>query len=359
MKILIIGNGAIGNSDNKRFYINNHTGRFLKEVNNIHNVLFVQNISIYNKNNDLQNFDLIEEGVDFSYIKNNKSFSGLVKLIGLLLGTDYVYAFFPGTLSRISAILAIVLRKKLGLYVRGQYFLQNPFDKIILRNSKFILTVSPFFKNQLINFCSNVEVIRPMLSIKKEDINYLREYTTPQKWNLLFVGRVEYRKGIEELLQIAIILKEQELSFELNIVGGGNLYEEKYKQIKKQELSDFITLHGQVSDKQELIKLYLNANAFIFTSHDEGFPRVLYEAMAQGLPIFTTFVGGIPGRMINGHNCIEIPVNEPSNAARIILEELNNLKRLEKIGKKGQETLLGIIDGHYKSHEALLIKNLE
>lgn len=359
MKILVIGNGSIGIHKNQQFFINNHTGNFLLEMNKKLKVTFCQGISKYIPNSDLQNFDLASSNINYACIKSSKNPLAIIKLAVLILNSDFVYIFSPGTVGRIVGLLSIILRKKFGLYIRGQYFDQYKFDKFILRNAQFILTVSPLFIKALSKFCKNIDVIKPMISIRNEDINKGRSFNKPKKWNLLFIGRVEYRKGIEELFQIAKILKERELIFELNIVGGGDLYAKKLEQIEEQGLSENIKLHGQIADKKKLMELYSNANVFVFTSHDEGFPRVLYEAMASALPIFTTFVGGIAGRMKNGVNCIKIPVRDGNSAAEIISNNIINSEILEKIGINGQVTLLDIINGGYLPHDELLLKNLE
>ncbi|REG77486.1 glycosyltransferase family 4 protein [Algoriphagus antarcticus] len=358
MKILVVGNGSIGVDNDSSFFINNHTGYFLQGISEKHTVSFTQNTTIYDQNNNLQNFDLITHNLDFELLPNKKSLSFLPKLLSLVTNNEFLYIFYPGTLGKIIGLMAIMLRKPIGLYIRGQYYNQGIIDRIILKYSKFILTVSPSLSNDLLTFCDTVDVIRPMISIELDDLKLDRNYNSPQTWNLLFVGRVEERKGINELLHIAKHLKFNDFNFILNIVGGGDLFEEVKTNINQLGLQNNVILHGLISDKDELKAMYDDANAFIFTSHDEGFPRVLYEAMASGLPIFTTFVGGISGRMEHLSNCIEIPVKDSAKAGVIVNQYLDQVRVLEKVGKKGQETLQEIINGSLLSHADLLLKNL-
>ena len=77
----------------------------------------------------------------------------------------------------------------------------------------------------------------------------------------------------------------------------------------------------------------------LYFLHHEGFPRVLYEAMASALPIFTTFVGGISGRMKNLDNCIEIPSKNGTASAEIIYKYINDKKTLKLIGEAAQKKL--------------------
>ncbi|NQX55207.1 glycosyltransferase [Pedobacter panaciterrae] len=358
MRVLVIGNGSTGIDNNEKFFINNHTGDFLLKIKEFHDVTFVQNVTKFDSNNNLQNFDLKSNAIKHELIHNNKSFNGLFRLFRLIKKSDFIYIFFPGTLGRIAGLISIILKKRTGLYIRGQYYKQYKLDENILRSIKFILTVSPHFISDLTTYCDDVEIITPMISIKKEDLFLDRDYSKPEKWNLLFVGRVEERKGIYELLEIASFLKQRNIEFTLNIIGGGDLYSQMGNLIANKGLENDVKLHGQISDKDVLMNFYRAANAFIFTSHDEGFPRVLYEAMASSLPIFTTFVGGIPGRMISKYNCIEIPCKNGEGSGEIVFNGLSDLKLMSQIGTQGQNTISDIINGDSLRHEQLLLNKL-
>ena len=132
-----------------------------------------------------------------------------------------------------------------------------------------------------------------MISIKIDDFKLNRDYFHKDVVKLLFVGRVEKAKGIHELLLIAEELKKRNLNFILDIVGGGALYNYILEEIKIKNLSKNIILHGQILILTDLNQCITMLICLYFPSHHEGFPRVLYEAMASALPIFTTFVGGI------------------------------------------------------------------
>jgi glycosyltransferase involved in cell wall biosynthesis len=359
LNILVVGNGSIGVYKNSSFFINNHTGYFLQRISVIHSVKFTQSSTAYDQNNNLQNFDLVSNKLDFELLPNKKSLGFIPKLLSLVAKNQFLYIFYPGTIGKALALISIFFGKPIALYIRGQYYNQNRVDHFILNKAKFILTVSPSMAKNLLQFCDNVEVIRPMISIELGDFNLNRNYNHPQKWNLLFVGRVEERKGIYELIEIAKHLKICKYDFVLDVVGGGPLFEDVRQLINNSDLQNNVILHGLISDKDQLKAMYDNANAFIFTSHDEGFPRVLYEAMASGLPIFTTFVGGISGRMKHLFNCIEIPVKDSDKAGIIVSRYLSEIDVLQEIGRKGQFTLEKIIDGSLLSHADLLLNKLD
>jgi glycosyltransferase involved in cell wall biosynthesis len=357
MKILVVGNGSTGvDSETKKSYINNHTGSFLNGLSCSYQIGFLQSTTVYNHNLNLQNFDISSSILANHNLPNKKHPLFLVKLIRYILQYDFIYIFYPGTLGTIVGILSRILKKPYALYVRGEYFNKNQFDNIVLYGSQFILTISPSFTPKLKHFCNNVEVIKPMISITEKDLIKNRNYYKYDTIKLLFVGRIEEEKGIYELIEIALRLKKQNINYLLDIVGGGDLYNEVLDLINEKGLIQHVFLHGQISDFKKLKYLYDNATTFVFPTHHEGFPRVLYEAMASGLPIFTTFVGGITGRMKHLENCIEIPVKNGPLASKIILKFIKDKTTMERIGKKCLETMNYILGDELLSHENLFIK---
>jgi glycosyltransferase involved in cell wall biosynthesis len=360
MKILIISNGSIGTHLEPESQDNNHTAHFLQNLKGGHTITYAGNSTSYDKNNLIKKYNMDQYTLVYKVLPNKKSIKFLPEVIKLVKEHDLLYLFYPGTLSTIVALIAYFFRKPYGLYIRGEFYNQYLPDPLILRNAQFMLTITQGFKDQLLQFCPNVEVIRPMISIKTEDLKMDRKYENTNKRNFLFVGRVEERKGINELIQIVKNLKKTKvIDFVLHIVGEGDLLETLQKQIKDLPIKDNIIFHGVIGSKTKLMDLYNGADAFIFTTHDEGFPRVLYEAMASALPIFTTFVGGITGQMEHLHNCIEIPVRNADTASEIILKYLKDPDTLHRIGSNGQKMVEGIINGSLLTHEELLLKFID
>ena len=355
-KLLVIGNGTVG-YDGKNCFVPNQTGAFLEKLNKSFNLSYTDFTCRYSKDSNLLDYNLIQHGINFEKIPNKYNLRLLFKLILLIQRTDFIYIFYPGNLGTIVSFIILLLRKPYGMYIRGQNYNRNCIDRVILRKSTFNCVVSPLFVDKLKQFDAHAILIKPMIAFDKNDIIKNRNYSNTLPVKLLFVGSVSQHKGIYELIEIAKLLYNNKLKFELNIVGGGKLFEEINDIIQCEQLSHIIKLHGLVSDKDQLQRFYTDSTAVIITSHNEGFPRVIYEAMLSGLPIFTTFVGGIPGRMINNYNCIEIPLNNPNNAASIILKAINDNQLLQSIGTEGCNTFNQLINSDLLNHHEAVIKN--
>ncbi len=107
-----------------------------------------------------------------------------------------------------------------------------------------------------------------------------RSYTS-DFLNVLFIGEVNQRKGINQILQVAKHIHDQ--GFNFNIVGGGF----ETAPIEYSKYNDCVNFLGRVSFETLLCQLKDN-HVFLFPTMGEGFGLVLLEAMAAGLPVITT-----------------------------------------------------------------------
>jgi glycosyltransferase involved in cell wall biosynthesis len=276
-----------------------------------------------------------------------------------ILISDFVYIFFPGTVGKLAGLLCSLLGRPYGLYVRGSRFRETRLDRRVVRKAAFALTVSPALKQQIEPFCKTAGVIRPMVTITREDaFDRPPLLAPPQIWELLFVGRLEVDKGIRELMQAAEDLRLRGMPFRLRLVGGGPLFNDLSARLKDKPLGENVQLVGSVSGKADLMRFYRDGHIFIFPSYHEGFPRVLYEAMINGLPILTTMVGGISGRMVDGKNCIGIPAKSARSIVAGVERLSSDLQLLNAIGQAGQETVLDVLENS-RPHSQLFWERLK
>jgi glycosyltransferase involved in cell wall biosynthesis len=118
---------------------------------------------------------------------------------------------------------------------------------------------------------------------------------------LIFVGRYERRKGVEELLPVIRKLKS-DYDFEFDFVG--NIPGRKRKQLEG------IRYHGVVSDPIRLQELLRSCDVLVCPSHSEGMPNVIMEAMACGLAVIATDVGAV-SEMVSSANGFLIAPGDP------------------------------------------------
>ena len=150
-------------------------------------------------------------------------------------------------------------------------------------------------------------------TISQKDINLGRSvFRAEGEIKLLFTGRIDPAKGLFELLEATALLNLIYSNVTLHIVGWeDNLdcpIERKLKaRAQKLGISKKLIFHGKKKVGQELFSYYRKCDLFILPSYHEGFPRTIWEAMANGLPVIVTRVGGIPYRLENAEVAFLIP----------------------------------------------------
>ncbi|MDB4528258.1 glycosyltransferase, partial [Akkermansiaceae bacterium] len=176
----------------------------------------------------------------------------------------------------------------------------------------------------------------------------------------LFVGRVEKRKGIFELIKAFESLQKLDKEFKLIILGGGGDFDSIFEDIKKKQLDQCILLKGQISSRSAINDYYRESDVFILPSYTEGFPRVLYTAMEYGLPIITTMVGGIPSVMQDGFNCLAVRVGSSGDITESAIRLINSPDLFRRLKNNSEGTIRKIINsGKTDLHNDIVLNHLK
>jgi glycosyltransferase involved in cell wall biosynthesis len=117
----------------------------------------------------------------------------------------------------------------------------------------------------------------------------------------VFCGWLEKQKGVFELVDAAAKLKRLGLSFIVTVCGGGRERQSLEQRILQYGLTNHFRLAGWV-DSLTLKEILRGSDIFVLPSHTEGLPNAILEAMATGLPVISTPVGGIPSIIRHGEN---------------------------------------------------------
>lgn len=126
---------------------------------------------------------------------------------------------------------------------------------------------------------------------------------------LLAVGRLSREKGHADLVLALARLRETrpDLDFKLVVVGDGPEGAAVEEQARRLGLGGRVVLAGHASDVRPF---YALADALALPSHSEGSPNVLLEAMAAGVPVAATRVGGVPEIAADGETALLVPAHD-------------------------------------------------
>jgi len=170
----------------------------------------------------------------------------------------------------------------------------------------------------------NVDLFRPM---DKEKIK--RELNLAYPFIILFVGRLIEIKGVRELINAG---KDVSNAVKIVIAGDGPMHDEVEKAAQKRDGK--IIFIGAIDNKK--LPLYYNAaDAVIIPStHDEGFGRVILEALSCGIPVIGSNRGAIPEAM--DETVGRLITVTPKNIAQAIMTLQKNKQLLAKLSKNAR-----------------------
>ena len=156
------------------------------------------------------------------------------------------------------------------------------------------------------------------------------------KLNILFVGRLEQRKGLPHLLKAYKRVKQEIPNSRLIIVGPGTRLRRKYeKQVMRAGLKD-VNFVGYVSN-DELPRYYKTANIFCSPATGrESFGLVLLEAMAVGKPIVASNIEGYASVITHGVEGLLIPPRDEEMLAQALISLMSDKSLRQQMGAKGR-----------------------
>lgn len=311
------------------------------------------------KEDKFHDFNLKDSGVKISALNRlpNKIFTYLYAyVIGIykVFRSDFLYLYYP-TNYHFLAFVSIILGKKYGLNVRGQAGVNSKLSRFLYKHAHVVFTVSPDFTEIVINSGGNGLTQRPGISFDSDDIIRNKLYKAKEVYRFLYLGRLDKEKGLLELLEAIQSLRDKGIkNFVFDIVGDGYDEVEIHEKANQFKLDKIVNFHGGVTDLDSLKFFYSNADLFVLPTYHEGFPRTLYEAMIFGVPILTTFVGGIPSIMKDRYNCLELVPKSSVSIEEAIKLFLSDYEKMSSLAFNATNTVSKIIYKERLSHAAEL-----
>lgn len=148
----------------------------------------------------------------------------------------------------------------------------------------------------------------PTNSIRRQEFSDLIVKPLHNPVQLLYVGRMDLKKGLRELIQSLALLNEEGIQTQLQLVASRREPEQAILESLAKQLgvSDQISWRGFIPYGKDLFACYRQADFFVLPSYTEGFPHVLWEAAGNCCAIITTDVGGIPALLHNKIHAVQV-----------------------------------------------------
>ena len=157
---------------------------------------------------------------------------------------------------------------------------------------------------------------------------------------IVAIGRLIPKKGFANLIRACALLVEHGRPFRCEIFGDGPLESQLRGQVEESGLQEFVQLPGP-KPQHELRERLARASVFVLPSVPEAeggmdnLPTVIMEAMATGLPVVSTRIGGIPEMVIDNETGFLMRPDDPVALADAIEKVINDRSLGQKLGQAG------------------------
>lgn len=348
--------------DDANVHLKKHWGRYLVDLSTSFDLTCVCFQS--NQKEAFQDYALPIGELDIVHLRSTRKIEQIFEqcrvLRRVVRSSDFIYILMPSKTGLFAAVLARLLCKEYGMYfgLDPMRSVNSPvlnfLTRCALKGTRFAIGTGQQVVQSLENHAGRVVATKPNLLFNLSDI-------TPFRFNqnglrLIFVGELSMRKGILHLIRALSNDAVWDVVDNLTIVGDGDLRNEAETLTSALGVNDKVEFVGYVSDEKALKQAYLTANMLVLPSFEEGFPRVIYEAMIFGLGIVATPVNSIPSLVQDGVNGFLFPPGEQTELEIALIRAAKSQERLATMSQYNQELIQTIADERTSSQHARIIQ---
>jgi glycosyltransferase involved in cell wall biosynthesis len=161
--------------------------------------------------------------------------------------------------------------------------------------------------------------------------------------HFVYAGRLHPDKRVPLLVEIYEECIELGCDRNLYIIGDGEEQETIKRCISRHRVDDRVKMMGAMSHRQVLAALS-GARCLLLNSSEEGCPNIVLEAMALGIPVIASDVGGVPELVMHGETGYLYPSDNPRLAKQYILRAAKDPLHARTLGQRGAEVALHEFD---------------
>lgn len=213
------------------------------------------------------------------------------------------------------------------------------YTRQILEIADAVIVVSAEWKKRLGKFVSVAQVY-PIINCI--DVQKLRPIATcggDLVVNVLFVGRIGPLKGALDLIEAIHCLEPVKTDFHFWMVGPEERkgdFQNAHHLLETYQLTGRCEILGPVQ-RERVLQLFREANVFVLPSQYEGLPMAILEALAAGLPVIATCVGGIPEVVKDNDNGFLIPPGDIKALSGSLEKLVSDADLRKRMGQRSRE----------------------
>jgi len=216
-------------------------------------------------------------------------------------------------------------------------------EKRLLRTSDAAITVHEGVREDFRKYYSDRHELQVIPNTV--DTDFFRPPASPPREKvLLYAGRLDYRKGLLELVAAApaVISRHPEVRFVL--VGAGPFRARLEQEVEKRGLTARFSFLGGITDPAAILGHYQESYAVVHPSYAEGNPLTVLEAMACGRPVIAAASGFEQGLLEDGTNALLVRPGSPDELAAATLRLLDSPELALRVGQAARKKAVEVSD---------------
>jgi glycogen(starch) synthase len=222
----------------------------------------------------------------------------------------------------------------------------------LVRESDSLITCSASMSEEITELfgpgLAETTVIRNGIEAARWPFARRRPRTGPPK--LLYVGRLEYEKGVHEAIAALPRIRRAYPGATLTIAGEGTQQDWLVEQARKHRVLKATRFVGRL-DHDDLLAALHRADAAVLPSHYEPFGLAALEAAAAGTPLVTSNIGGLGEAVINGETGMSCPPRDVTRLAKAVIAVLDDPAAAQRRAKAARQRLTADFDWHTVADE--------
>lgn len=227
--------------------------------------------------------------------------------------------------------VTVFLKKHPGIY------------RTLFREGDLFLPVCEFLKERLIQEgCEERKIVVHYSGIDCSKFNYVqRQRVLGEPIKVLTIARLKEKKGVVFAIEAVSCLLSRGEKIEYRVVGDGPLRGDLEQLIECRGIENQVKLLGWKTH-EEVKRLLEEAQVLVAPSltadsgDQEGIPNVIKEAMASGLPVISTYHGGIPELVTDGVSGLLVPESDAAAIADALAYLIGHPEVCAEIGRAGR-----------------------
>jgi glycosyltransferase involved in cell wall biosynthesis len=258
------------------------------------------------------------------------------------IGTEHIWPFvalnsgFPHVITLHGILTKILKQTNPPILTRQRYFAL--LERYVMKKAKNVIVINQYVQN-IMQKCNNSARLYSVENpVHKRYFNVISSPSESKK--ILFVGHTGRGKGFKDLIEAFIYLKRKGVvsNWVISAVGPihkGSYYDEISYLIRKEDIHSNIIFKGFLLP-HEIIEEYKSSAFLVLPSEQETAPMSIAEAMACGLPVIATRVGGIPYMVKDNDTGLLFDVGKNEELADRMLKLIQNPDLSKRYGERSK-----------------------